>query len=270
MKRIFFTIIGLFLLACGFLTPSRPNDETVLVGRHPEQWMPSYKTFVAINNNAPFTGKFAYPNEKQGITSYGFSWIEPDCSKAFSSSVYAGEVYFVLYKSISDVQSKIPNIEQYYKDLDGFQKNEVVNLRTGNTATISFYQITSCETTNHWATIMFRRNNVLGFANAQTYQKNSDDILRDIVSDLGSQLDQVIQSEISNHPGSESDIVKVIKSARKIELPSDTSQSTNDSENDPGSFGTDDTSAEECIHSIYAPTYKMCDEEYQFLQGQDP
>lgn len=27
---------------------------------------------------------------------------------------------------------------------------------------------------------------------------------------------------------------------------------------------------EECIHSIYAPTYKMCDEEYQFLQSQDP
>jgi hypothetical protein len=250
--------------------PSK-TSENLLVGRHPEQWMQSNHTFIAFDNNIPYLGRFAYPHEELGITSYGFNWNEPSCSKAMSSSVSSGQAYVILYKSISDAKNAYSKYVPSVQEEVIFQNQQNSSLRTGNTAEIWFYQSAGCDVTDYYAVIMFRRNNVLGFAHAVTFLKSPEGNLQKVLLDIGTQLDQIILKEINEHPGNESDLVKVSNSATIIEMPSDTNQSGSDSGNDTGSFGTDDPNLEEeCIHSIYAPTYKMCDEEYQFLQSQDP
>lgn len=271
MKKTILTIIGLFLFACNFMTPSNSNSETLLVARHPEYWMTNYKIFAAINNTLPLDGRYAKASVEKGRIFYGITWNEPSCPKAISSPISLGTVEVVLYKSIASAKETYSRNEQNYSDPTYFQYTENVNLRTGNTGVISFSQYTSCEITAYSAEIMFRRNNVIGFAVIETFQKNSDADLKPILLDLGSQLDQLIQNEVNENPGNETSIVEVINSAVTIELPSQSNQTTNDSANGTDYFDSNGTNTDEgCIHSIYAPTYKMCDEEYQFLQSQDP
>lgn len=240
-------LIGIFWLLSSYNT-----DDNKLVGRHPEEWMPRYSAFSTINTYVPFNAKFAYLYEHEGITSYGYNWNEPTCPGAISSYISNGEVYVVLYKNISDAQAKLPNVIQFFKDYQGYQNTKSVQLSTNNSAEILSFKNTSCETKAHWSVILFTRNNVIGFVKAETFDENSDDILNGILLALGAQLDTIIQDELNNHPGNESDLERVIASARQIALPSDEAQSSGQSSNDLGGSNSSDTS------QCYMDSYGNC------------
>lgn len=225
MKKILFTVICLFMFACNFLTPSHPSDNSLLIGRHPDQWMQNYNTFSAINDILPFEGRYAKPSKEKGRVIYGISWNEPSCVKALSSPISLGNVEVALYNSISNAQEVYSEYKQTIDQMSGFQFSENTELGTEDAGILSFYQYKSCDVTAYEAEVMFRRNNVIAFVIVETFQENSTADLKSIVSSVGRQLDQLLLNEMNNHPGSEADIAEVISSADAIELPSSTSSS---------------------------------------------
>jgi hypothetical protein len=245
MKNNLYLIVSVvILLACNFLTPTLPSaPKDAMVARHPSEWFPSSNTltdFAGIH----FDGTFSSLNEDiarksdnyqkkldqlesfRRILSYGYTWFETKCSVAKGQLILGGDFYVVVYMDAAGAQEAFKSNRVEDRQHDYYIGEEAASV--GEEGIMNFYEYGGCDVTARQTAIMFRRDNVIGFAMAHTLISGSEDGMKNMVLGLARQLDQVILDETAAHPGTQADLVALRDTAQTIELPSETVPSAAD------------------------------------------
>jgi len=224
-------------------------NENSLVGRNPSEWFPDPEVFSALND-IPFQGAEGYVNEDYAaftfdpvtqkdkwqekldfynqtgrIVNYDYQWYIYDCNT--NSDSPAAQILATIYKDAKGAQAGLEAYSKFYNT----PTNPKKEVDVGDIGYTAFFSTPSCGFGGWTAFVYFRRNNIFGIVGVTTYKLSANFEKLDLALALAKQLDQIILNEMAYHPGKQSDLVALQKSAKTIEL------SLSEAQNPPSGSG---------------------------------